>query len=124
MKRLKKKRRDMRQKDLVTKKAKRPKRLKPLKFLLNVINDPNVDQMERIKAALAALPYCHAQKMRKIGKTSDRSPGRPRMAEEDKAPRKLGKKETKQVEAQSAVSSGRFRPMSPPNTAAVNGASH
>ena len=116
----KKVRRDVREKDLETKKT---KRVKPLKFLLNVMNDDSVDRLERIKCALAALPYVHAQKTRKVGKGGK--------AEEPKAgetvpatkAKRLGKKETKQVEAQSAASSGRFKPQSPPHTSRVNGVS-
>lgn len=134
----KKLRRDLREKDLKKRKAtratseddsteqvtKKSKRVKPLKFLLNVMNDPSMDIYERIKAAHTALPYCHAQKTRKVGKGTKAEEPKSGEGVPASKPKRLGKKETKQVEAQSAASSGRFRPMSPPHSGRINGATH
>lgn len=145
MKLRKKKRRDLRDEDIMkpersrskkrhrlaaeeqeSRSEKKRKKQKPLKFLLSVMNDPTVDQMERIKAALAALPYCHTPKARegkgKVGRP--RKDGSSGEQETDVRPRKLGKKETRQIEAVSAASSGRFRPLSPPSSSGMNGATH
>jgi hypothetical protein len=121
MRKRKKQRRDVREKDLTTKK---PKRQKPLKFLLGVMNDENMEYAERIKCALAALPYVHAQKTRKVGKAAKSEEPKAGEGVPASKPKKLGKKETKQVEAKLAASSGRFRPLSPPNAVRVNGSTH
>jgi hypothetical protein len=37
----------------------------PLDYLLRILNDPNQSDERRIRAAIAALPYCHAKKTNK-----------------------------------------------------------
>jgi phage terminase small subunit len=42
--------------------------LTPLEYMLKVMNDPNEDIKRRVKAAIAALPFCHAKATEGKGK--------------------------------------------------------
>ena len=42
--------------------------LTPLEFMLKIMRDPNEDGDRRMRAAIAALPYCHARKGEASGK--------------------------------------------------------
>ena len=50
--------------------------LSPLDYLLSIVRNPNEDPRRRDKAAIAALPYCHAKGKKEVAAAAAKAAGK------------------------------------------------